>query len=325
MGSWNSTCAVSNLHIQSGQEVAVFMLLQTPGTPSDMCYNDSLYSFCPVPFYGVNDSYGGVEDCSGMGLDVVINAIKENLYEMEVGENKYHDIAVKKEGFNAEKLFEADHEGRLGLKRSEADFDYELRVIPHYKSQKKLSKSDALNLAKLEDNLAKGLNSFQRLTHVQIHMDIYNDILANFAISIDWKKSVKFADVAKTIPKLVNELQESAKSNTFYIVDVLFSDTLAGKFLAGDPHGKKSLLKSVAAIKQAVKAGKSTEDLCQFLEEILKGQWINYFMSNTRKIWVPQCGAGSQADDTKGYEVLIKSMSKILKAEKIERKKWDNE
>ena len=28
MGSWNGTCAVSNMHIHSGQEVAVFMLLE---------------------------------------------------------------------------------------------------------------------------------------------------------------------------------------------------------------------------------------------------------------------------------------------------------
>lgn len=325
MGSWNSTCAVSNLHIKAGQEVAVFMLLQNPGKPHDMCDNDSLYTFCPVPFYGKNDSYGAVEDCHGMGLEVVINAMKENLYEMEVGENQYHDIAVKKKGFDVEKMFEADHEGRLGLKRSEEDFGYELRVIPHYKSQKNLSKSDALHLAQLEKNLADNLNTFQRLTHVQIHMDIFNDILANFAISTGWKKSVKFAEVAKTIPALVDELQEEAKGSTFYIVDVLFSDILAAKFLGGSMHSKKSLLNSVAAIKQAIKNGMTTAELCEYLEEILKGQWINYFMSDTRKIWVPQCGVGSQAEETKGYEVLMKSMAKIIKAEKIERKKWEDE
>ena len=46
-------------------------------------------------------------------LDFIIDTIREKLVEHELGDNKYHDIEVKKENFNFDLLREANHEGRL--------------------------------------------------------------------------------------------------------------------------------------------------------------------------------------------------------------------
>ena len=62
MGSWNATCAVSNLHITAGQDVVVFMLLKN-NREKTFCYGNALYDVCPVAFYGKYNDYGAVEHC----------------------------------------------------------------------------------------------------------------------------------------------------------------------------------------------------------------------------------------------------------------------
>lgn len=114
MGNWNHTCAVSNLHITAGQKVVVFMLLKNKNDRT-FCHGNALYDVCPIPFYGEYDDYGSVENCHGFGLNIVIEAIRNRLYRFGQGPNQYHDCEVNKDNFNIEKMFEADHEDRLGI------------------------------------------------------------------------------------------------------------------------------------------------------------------------------------------------------------------
>jgi hypothetical protein len=80
MGCWNGTCAVSNLHVTAGQDVIVFLLLKNNEHRS-FCYGNALYDICPIPFYGKYNDYGAVEDCTGFGLNIVVEALRERLYE----------------------------------------------------------------------------------------------------------------------------------------------------------------------------------------------------------------------------------------------------
>jgi hypothetical protein len=115
MGCWNGTCAITNLPIYYGEEVYVFFLVESAYDSTNNCYMDTYYDLFPLHFTGTYNDYGAVEDCSDEAQHV-IDYLKENLVEMEQGENKYHDIPVKREGFNIEKLFDADHERRLFVK-----------------------------------------------------------------------------------------------------------------------------------------------------------------------------------------------------------------
>ena len=46
-------------------------------------------------------------------MPLIIDALRKNLAELETGENRYHDIAVKRDHFNVDMFFEACHENRL--------------------------------------------------------------------------------------------------------------------------------------------------------------------------------------------------------------------
>ena len=112
MGCWNKTCGLSNLHITHGTEAYVFVL--EPNEAGDShCYATHLYKPLLLPFVTEYNDYGGGENSSGPGFQIIMDSIASKLHEVELGENKYHDIAVTKDKFGEELFFEAVHEGRL--------------------------------------------------------------------------------------------------------------------------------------------------------------------------------------------------------------------
>ena len=101
MGCWNQTCAITGNAIYAGDEVVTMWLLDGS----------------PLPFHvrGEYDDYGAVENEHGPMLEEAMAFFKEYLYEMEEGENEYHDIPVKKDALNFGLLMAADQEERLFL------------------------------------------------------------------------------------------------------------------------------------------------------------------------------------------------------------------
>lgn len=111
MGCWNGTCGLTNLPIVHGDEMYVFPIVES--YRNSFCYSTALYRPSVLPFRAEYDDYGSGEKCGGVGLELLMEGIKHNLVEMEVGENQYHDIAVKREGFNVDTFFEVCHKKRL--------------------------------------------------------------------------------------------------------------------------------------------------------------------------------------------------------------------
>jgi hypothetical protein len=63
----------------------------------------------------------------------------------------------------------------------------------------------------------------------------------------------------------------------------------------------------------------NTEDkVVEFIIEYLKGRAMDGFVLDTRKLWTPTGGKGSQQDDHEPYRVLIDAMSNALDKEKAE-------
>lgn len=114
MGCWNTTCGISGLPIHSGEDVVVFLLTQNRYSfMQDFVWHTTYFEPCLLPFYGQYDDYGGVENCHGPGLPLLIKSLRKKLLEMEVGENECHDIAAKRSELDVKKLFELDREDRL--------------------------------------------------------------------------------------------------------------------------------------------------------------------------------------------------------------------
>jgi hypothetical protein len=352
MGSWNGTCAVSNLHITAGQDVAVFMLLRN-NTEKTFCYGNALYDVCPVPFYGKYNDYGAVEDCHGFGLNIVVDALKAQLYEFGQGANEYHDCEVKRDDFDIDLLFEADLEDRLGVEnhRYHSNDDYNQRELEDMRLDKGLTDSQAFELDRLANKIKK-VDTFRPVTHVTVHGDVFRMIMNDWYIE-DYvgegkgtegdNKSythIYFKNVADSIPEFVDRLKAAhmelkrlteeadatGASNSVHMS--LFRMTSRSVFewndkcLAGlymNYFGSDStMMWDLVSVPEKVTEYCVEEDwdgLASFAREVLTATWVNNFMAHTRKLWSKQTGHGSQGQEPLGYQLLAKSVLGILKAE----------
>lgn len=66
MGSWNGTCALTNLPILNGDKVALYILKKNSYTEDDVgggfCYANCFYHPLPYVIYGEYDDYGTIEN-----------------------------------------------------------------------------------------------------------------------------------------------------------------------------------------------------------------------------------------------------------------------
>jgi hypothetical protein len=358
MGCWNGTCAVSNLHVKYGEDVAVFLLLKNAREGS-FCYGNALYDVCPLPFYGKYNDYGAVEECHGNGLSYVMEALKGQLYEFGQGPNEYHDCEVRADSLTIEKLFDADHEGRLAVQQSSYVHDgdeYDRRELEKKRdSTKGLTPSQEFELARLINKI-KGVDTFRRVTHVIIHGKVFRAIMDDWYIESyvgsgkgdkgygNNYKNIYFADIKASIPEYIRRIKEATEKkikarsdletadkddkelmNRLYtvLVSQVFEwddQCLAGAWMRSFKDNSDNAwgLIEVHEWVKQLAEEEAWDELEKFATEALTGAWINCFMMHTRKIWTKQTGFGSQNEEPGGYILLADTVKEILKAEQQE-------
>lgn len=346
MGCWNKTCMISGLHIRAGQPVAVFMLGQRKVHFDSFCYSNSYFDACLLPFYGEYNDYGAVEKCHGVGMNYIVEALRENLVEMEQGSNPYHDPPAKKDTFNIDKLFELDHEGRLLVK-------------DHYSEERYLKAFLEMSRANLTPDQIKSLeykiknmgveDLGQHVTHVQIHADVFNYIIDNFKVEESYRnrkneyarREYGFAEILADLPAYIDkvyekiaeakEMQKADPKDVKYAVWMLRQEmselfpydttNRAARFLRFESSSESSsrFLINFRDLIMTAAAKETPEKFKELLIDMLKGQWISVFMSWSRKAWFKPIGEGSQNDEHRGHRTLIGAIQSVLDKEDLER------
>lgn len=316
MGCWNKTCGLSNLHITAGKEVYVFAIERNPHL-DDRCYSTSFYRPLLLPFYSHYNDYGGGENSSGIGLEPILDGIRRNLIEVEVGENKSHDIAVKRDKFNEELFFDAVHENRLKVKT---------------------------------------FNGSTELDFVMFRKDVVDDILDNWTRqkyvgdgsgTTGWGNNYieyKFADILADLPEFMDKLasmmnQSSEEGSvvdalmpnwrlkTFGGLETVFPWGHANKvswYIEREGYRYSHIVNVHELIIEAMEAGNVARATALMIEH-LKAVYIDSFMHEVRKVWMPVAHEGSQAQEHAGYRALIGAMSRALDVECEERKEWEED
>lgn len=307
MGCWNKTCGLSNLHITAGTPVYVFVLEKNKDY--DHCYSTSLFSPLLLPFESVYDDYGGGEDSSGPALDYIMSMIKKDLIEMEVGDNKYHDIAVKKEGFDAEKFFEAVHEDRLSI---QGRFRAEPTQL-YFTMMRKDIVDDILENRRIQDYVGDGKGTCG-----------YGNNYVKY----------KFADIVADIRPLLNEAMEKiakAKEDNDTLANYMLYDGFEGmfpyghpnkvaKWLRGDSYRYSRIVDMKSVIRRGLEIGtvESINKLEEILTEHVKALYIDGFMHAARKTWIPGGHEGSQSYSGAALRMLANATLSALDKEKAE-------
>lgn len=280
MGSWNKTCGLTRLHIRAGEPVYVFALEES--VSHERCYATAFWQPCLLPWTAEYNDYGAGENDKGVGLKPVMNGVAKQLIEMEQGENQFHDIPVKREGFDVELFYEAVHEGRLrrkGFMGTEGAIDYVM--------MRKECVDDILNSWELQDT------KYNRETQdVEYSYYSYDDLVDEVPVLLaELKNEIDNMDEIKRIMFSFDRIE---KTSTKYILG----------FLRGDSYRFSSFVNIKDTVMKLVEANK-LEVADQLLQDYLKGMLINLLFEITRRNWGPGGHEGSQADDLDCQEMIL--------------------
>ena len=321
MGCWNDTCFVTNLPVFAGDRVEVLFLRADPVSDS-FCYPNDSWTPYSFTFNGKYDDYGGVEDCEGVAIPLLVEAIQENLVEMPEKTREYNgrisvdNLAVEREGLTIDKILDYEQEERL-------------RVYQWEDSTTKLGK-------KLGQDKETCF-----VKHVVIHKKVYDMLVGEF----EWEMSSRIK-IGK--PKY----DESWSPRKVFIQDILNLYL----FFLNEPDGEKAEYAREIVIQYPGMNGpyfprlnriyeKAVNDSIEklralredyFGEVLREGGYelyknaaemaiFNTFMMRGRRSYAIPSGAGSQDDSTNAQEMVADLISYQIERREEQIRKWDEE
>ena len=327
MGCWNKTCGLSKLHIYAGNPVYVFVLEQNLN--HDRCYATAFWSPVLVPFESVYDDYSGGENSGGVWFQHIMDGVREKLIEQEVGENEYHDIAVKREGFGEAQFFEAVHEGRLLTK----DWQGNPREVDFVMFRKDVV-DDVLATMEVEKYVGEGKGNRPNDQNGNNYIYYrFADVVADVPAFLDKLDSVlkERMDVLEVNQSITDKMTEDQiRDYKATLVQYMLHRDLgsiydyrdtnkAAWYLYRDGSRFSNLVGISDIIIQTLLSGDRTLTE-QLLTEHLRASYLNMVVDSVRGVWMPGGHEGSQASDHAGYRALTAAINRALDEE---HKRWD--
>lgn len=318
MGSWFGTCGLTKLPIYPGEEVKVVILQKNKRV--NHSYATALYTPLMGAFDDVYADYGEGENPEKDSIYLIHQAnIISALQELELGENQYHDIAVKKEGFNGELFYDAIHEERLKVKSGFGVFNdtYDLDFV--------MIKKTAYMM--MVNNYKPEMYVDGDFSYIGIN-DFYKDI-DNFCT--DFKKLYK-----DSINEIIQMQDKSKAAILFHYLTnpIEPKSKLIGSLISVDSFGESSRVSSVMGnvrkyITDAAQIQTLTPENVQdaisrfdmvlpelnyYLKACAETKMISLFFEGTRQIWTPGFHVGSQSNELSNYNILLECIGSELKS-----------
>lgn len=332
MGCWNGTCGLSGLPIINGEEIYVFPIVES--YRDSFCYSTALYRPSVVPFRAKYNDYGGGEECNGPALNLLIDGIRKQLVEMEVGKNQFHDIAVKREGFDVDMFFDACHEKRLRFLNPLRGYENQPQTRDVFFTMVRKDVVDRLwNEWKFDmyigtDGIApKGFERdkyyIKNITYTKLAELIpeYMEQEATSQLSpIRMKQLERYNDenIRKEMELFYRE-DNMFKSFDDHILSRTFRHSLGGSY--SDGYNNIGDIKD-EILKKYFDGDK--EAAYELLREVMITVMINDFMNHTRRIWLPPMHQGSQSECYAEYRLMNKITEDVMTAREKEYG-WDEE
>lgn len=303
MGCWNKTCGLTNLPIMSGERTYVF-ILEREKEIDDHCYATHLYRPLLLPFESTYNDYGGGEDSAGAAYPVIMDAIKQHLVEMPVGENEYHDIAVSRAEWGEDLFFNSVHERRLRI---------------HYSYQGETELEFVMMRQDVVDDLILTYEFDEYVGEHKGHTGYNNSY-----------KRYRFVDVLNSVNAFLDAAIYTMKDQawSWTRMDMVAfrmleadSKNLAAKWLRNELGYRFSSIVPVRdLIMEMLSKGdeRAREAAGELLVTHLRGMFVNSFMEMNRKSWIPGGHEGSQRQEYEPYRALMASMNRVMDARDAE-------
>jgi len=332
MGCWNGTCGLTNLPIIAGDKMYVFPIAENYS--DSFCYSTAFYRPSVVPFVADYNDYGAGENCTGPALDLLIEGIKGSLVEMEVGENKYHDIEIKREDFDVDKFFEACHEGRLeylnpmrgwkGQPQTKKMYFTMIRkdVVDRLWSEWKFDMWKGSDCDYVPEGFETDQYYIKNVTYERLA-----ELLPEY-MEARYEKFQKNVKVAKETDDeqakiAVYQLLQGYFFQSYKDRDHILSDKFSHIFGSGYADGGfHNFIPDLSTEIVALYISGKKEEAIELLRQCLVGYMVNSYMEAVRKIWTPPMHQGSQSQEFSEYKLLNSIMNDIM-VEKEKEYDWE--
>lgn len=223
MGSWEETCAFSNHTIRCGELAYVFILVNQQQS-ARMCYCTDNWSPVFPPVLCTYADYGEYEPVDPPWyVQRVVDALRPYVHDMDLGENEYHDIAVKKEELDWGAIQNAVHESRLFVEYKK----------PHYHlDAEDLDRDEKGNILDTDENMEKRITytqELQQVTLVAVKKSILDKLMLIDHRYFGWKwrddtvspKLIETAGIPESILNGITVVAEEAYSKGSYWRNVI--------------------------------------------------------------------------------------------------------
>lgn len=318
MGCWNGTCGISQIAIRAGEPTIGFLMVRNPGdkwSANGHCYTTEYW--CPLSLHikGTYNDYGGLEDVdeNDWSVEVAHKYIIENMIERDEGENKYHDIAVKKDDLGWENLSEAMHEDRIELEFADGF------MKEYYPNTTGLQVGLMMVHKKVFDAI------------IEQGIDYWGGAITMDSLMKDGKDIVAyFRENDRTINGAVTDSEKAlAEILMDHGMDMVCRDD-------HDNHLRQITISSEGAnfnagkvylryLSEKVYEGYTDEQLDVIIKKLSEFYIFQSAMSMMRKTWMPQAGSGGQSDEPELYTAVNKTVDGIIAERAAERAEWENE
>jgi len=297
MGSWNGTCFMTGLPVLGGDIVR--MLLLTSAEPRERggeghCYPDQYWVPTSFAVKCTYEDYGRYIPVDGQErmVNMIVDNLKTRIVEFDLGKNKSHDIAVKRDALNWKLINKALHENRLFV-----------------------------NGMVMEGPRAQLRKANVPMAWIAIHENIWQAIVGQE--TKDWRGRIHNLEAVKN--RIIDSFNgarektlEQVASNDMY--RNMFS-MLMEQFLRDELRRDFQGSYCVDGIDQFVETMVTAQTDDPDLFNLLVTAWaelrmVNNAVGDMRKTWMPCSGAGSQAQEFELFELVAKAQADYIAAKR---------
>lgn len=311
MGCWNETCGVTQLPINYGDKVRLFVLVAETHWKENsgenlgggVCYSTDLWSPIGPPIKGEYDDYGGIEN---LEYDESAKLTESRIVEGWIPVTSKHEWDKVPDKLELSDYLELIERGR-----------------------------GFTNLT-FRQNMPLGV--------MMVHEDVYQAMINFDSIEAHhyWndegtpRRTYEYMPLSKSIQMEYQEWYE--KQLGFFkklstMEDQVAKSLLAFKLELGEDHlfggykdgSNKVYRKVLQALAQEFLPFES-ERVQKVVKDSMDLYRFQIAMSRARKMWTPQCGKGSQQNDLDIYKAIQAGMNKVIEArETYEREELGSE
>lgn len=299
MGCWNETCGVTQLPINAGDPVRLFVLVNKEHWKGKMpgggwSYSNDLWGPLGAPVQGTYDDYGGIEDIvHNQDTELLLSRIKEGFVPFE---DKYEKISTVEEMTledalsyierdNGKYKLPAMHEQTLGVMFVHEDV---------YQSM--------INFDHIEADFGDKNYFYKPLSQ------IYKSQLEKWYVDTaqQYAEALKEKDPVTSVALMRMQM---------ILMDVSFFHDYHEN---GLKYYKNALLE--LAKQNAPYENEKVQLLSNSVINILR---FSNAMSMARKSWMPQSGKGSQENSLEIYQAIMSGANKVIAARREYEKEND--